>query len=56
MPRTSVFRVGSAFNVVLLVCIILKHVALAVARSTMRHACMAVLMPIMLLHVAIIEG
>lgn len=56
MARSSLFPITSAFNVFLLICIILKHVALGVARSTLRHACMAVLFPVMLLHIAIIEG
>ncbi|KAK2001026.1 hypothetical protein LX36DRAFT_708867 [Colletotrichum falcatum] len=53
MARTSIFRLGSAFNAALLTCIILKHVSLALARSAVRHVCMALLMPIMLFHVAI---
>ncbi|OHF01905.1 hypothetical protein CORC01_02783 [Colletotrichum orchidophilum] len=56
MARTSLFRISSAFNAFLLTCIILKHVALGVARCTMRHACMVVLMPFMFFHIAIIEG
>ncbi|KAK1983060.1 hypothetical protein LZ30DRAFT_715658 [Colletotrichum cereale] len=56
MAHASIFRVGSAFNAVLLACIILKHVSLAVARSALRHVCMAFLLPLMLLHVAIIDG
>lgn len=56
MARTSIFRISSALNAILLTCIILKHVALGVARSTMRNACMVVLMPFMFFHIAIIEG
>ncbi|KAK1702531.1 hypothetical protein BDP67DRAFT_264823 [Colletotrichum lupini] len=56
MARTSIFRVSSALNAILLTCIILKHVALGVARSTMRNACLVVLMPFMFFHIAIIEG
>ncbi|WDK12856.1 hypothetical protein CGRA01v4_04137 [Colletotrichum graminicola] len=56
MARTSIFRLGSAFNAALLACIILKHISLALARSAARHVCMAFLMPIMILHVAIIDG
>ncbi|KAF4779145.1 hypothetical protein HER10_EVM0001371 [Colletotrichum scovillei] len=56
MAPTSIFRVSSALNAILLTCIILKHVALGVAHSTMRNACMVVLMPFMFFHIAIIEG
>ncbi|KAF6800152.1 hypothetical protein CSOJ01_12349 [Colletotrichum sojae] len=56
MARLSLFPITSAFNAILLFCIILKHVAIGVARSTARHACMAVLFPLMLLHIVVIEG
>ncbi|KAK2059069.1 hypothetical protein LY76DRAFT_512792 [Colletotrichum caudatum] len=56
MAGTSIFRLSSAFNAALLICIILKHVSLGLARSAFRHACMAFLMPIMLIHVAIVDG
>ncbi|KAK1573252.1 uncharacterized protein LY79DRAFT_673766 [Colletotrichum navitas] len=50
MARTSIFRLGSAFNAALLTCIILKHISLALVRSAARHVCMVFLMPIMILH------
>lgn len=56
MTHSSIFRVSSAFNAMLLACIILKHVMLSVARSTIRHACIAILFPIVFLHIAIIDG
>lgn len=56
MARSSLFPITSALNAFLLICIILKHVAIGVARSTVRHACMVVLFPVMLLHILIIEG
>ncbi|KAL0943219.1 uncharacterized protein CTRU02_201105 [Colletotrichum truncatum] len=56
MARLSLFPITSVFKAFLLACIILKHVALGVARSSLRHAYIAVLFPLVLLQIIILEG